>query len=73
MKQILTEWRKYIAEEDNLEQNIYSFDYDETLIRLGDLPPEESGKLRLEIGIDNNLVEDHEDSDDSENSEAIAQ
>ena len=34
MKQILKEWRKYIAEEDNLEQNIYSFDYDETLIRL---------------------------------------
>ena len=33
MKQILTEWRKYIAEEANLEQNIYSFDYDETLIR----------------------------------------
>ena len=33
MKQILKEWRKYIAEEDNLEQNIYSFDYDETLIR----------------------------------------
>ena len=34
MKQILKEWRKYIAEQDNLEQNIYSFDYDETLIRL---------------------------------------
>ena len=33
MKQILKEWRKYIAEQDNLEQNIYSFDYDETLIR----------------------------------------
>jgi len=33
MKQILTEWRKYIAEEDNLEQNIYSFDFDNTLIR----------------------------------------
>ena len=53
-------------------EGISSWD-DETLIRLGDLPPEESGKLRLEIGIDNNLVEDHEDSDDSENSEAIAQ
>jgi FMN phosphatase YigB (HAD superfamily) len=33
MKQILKEWRKYIAEEDNLEQNIYSFDFDNTLIR----------------------------------------
>ena len=33
MKQILEEWRKYIAEEDNLEQNIYSFDFDNTLIR----------------------------------------
>ena len=33
MKHIIKEWRKYIAEEDNLEQNIYSFDYDETLIR----------------------------------------
>tara|TARA_R110002096_G_scaffold35023_2_gene99499 strand:- start:703 stop:1212 length:510 start_codon:yes stop_codon:yes gene_type:complete len=33
MKQILTEWRKYITEEDNLEQNLYSFDFDNTLIR----------------------------------------
>jgi len=33
MKQILKEWRKYLAEEDNLEQNIYSFDFDNTLIR----------------------------------------
>ena len=33
MKQILTEWRKYITEEDNLEQNTYSFDFDNTLIR----------------------------------------
>tara|TARA_R100001082_G_C4349776_1_gene154034 strand:- start:845 stop:1342 length:498 start_codon:yes stop_codon:yes gene_type:complete len=33
MKQILKEWRKFIAEEDNLEQNIYSFDFDNTLIR----------------------------------------
>ena len=33
MKQILTEWRRYIAEEDNLEQNVYSFDFDNTLIR----------------------------------------
>ena len=33
MKQILTEWRKYISEEDNLEQNLYSFDFDNTLIR----------------------------------------
>tara|TARA_R100000008_G_scaffold1988_3_gene1673 strand:- start:2287 stop:2793 length:507 start_codon:yes stop_codon:yes gene_type:complete len=33
MKQILKEWRKYIAEQDNLEQNIYSFDFDNTLIR----------------------------------------
>ena len=27
MKQIIKEWRKYITEEDNLEQNIYSFDF----------------------------------------------
>ena len=33
MKHIIKEWRKYIAEEDNLEQNIYSFDFDNTLIR----------------------------------------
>ena len=33
MKQILKEWRKYLAEEDNLEQSLYSFDFDNTLIR----------------------------------------
>ena len=33
MKQILKEWRKYVAEQDNLEQNVYSFDFDNTLIR----------------------------------------
>ena len=33
MKQIITEWRKYITEEDNLEQSLYSFDFDNTLIR----------------------------------------
>ncbi len=33
MKQILKEWRKYLAEQDNLEQNVYSFDFDNTLIR----------------------------------------
>ena len=33
MKQLLKEWREFIAEEDNLEQNTYSFDFDNTLIR----------------------------------------
>ena len=33
MKQILNEWRRYLKEEDNLEQNIYSFDFDNTLIK----------------------------------------
>jgi len=33
MKLLLENWRKYLKEEDNLEQNIYSFDFDNTLIR----------------------------------------
>jgi len=33
MKFLLENWRKYLKEEDNLEQNIYSFDFDNTLIR----------------------------------------
>ena len=33
MKLLLENWRKFLTEEDNLEQNIYSFDFDNTLIR----------------------------------------
>jgi len=39
MKQLLKEWREFIAEEDNLEQNTYSFDFDNTLIRYNAPPP----------------------------------
>jgi len=33
MKLLLESWRKYLNEEDNLEQELYSFDFDNTLIR----------------------------------------
>ena len=33
MKLLLENWRKYVTEQDNLEQNVYSFDFDNTLIR----------------------------------------
>jgi hypothetical protein len=33
MKQILNEWRRFLKEEDNPEQRVYSFDFDNTLIR----------------------------------------
>ena len=33
MKLLLENWRKYLSEEDNLEQDTYSFDFDNTLIR----------------------------------------
>ena len=33
MKQILNEWRKYLKENDSSDQNVYSFDFDNTLIR----------------------------------------
>ena len=65
MKQILTEWRKYIAEEDNLEQNIYSFDFDNTLIRYhtledGDVeylgPHEENIALLKDLAAQGNKV-----------------
>jgi FMN phosphatase YigB (HAD superfamily) len=65
MKQILTEWRKYIAEEDNLEQNIYSFDFDNTLIRYhtledGDVeyigPHEENIQLAKDLAAAGNKV-----------------
>jgi len=65
MKQILTEWRKYIAEEDNLEQNIYSFDFDNTLIRYetledGDVeyigPHEENVALLKDLAAQGNKV-----------------
>ena len=32
MKLLLENWRKYLKEEDNLEQDVYSFDFDNTLI-----------------------------------------
>jgi FMN phosphatase YigB (HAD superfamily) len=60
MKQILTEWRKFIAEEDNLEQNIYSFDFDNTLIRyetLEDGDVEYIGPHEENIALLKNLVE----------------
>ena len=65
MKQILTEWRKYIAEEDNLEQNIYSFDFDNTLIRYhtledGDVeyigPHEENIQLAKDLAAAGNKI-----------------
>ena len=65
MKQILKEWRKYIAEEDNLEQNVYSFDFDNTLIRYqtledGDVvylgPHEENIQLLKDLAADGNKV-----------------
>ena len=28
MKLLLENWRKYLEEEDNLEQSLYSFDFD---------------------------------------------
>ena len=33
MKFLLENWREYLKEADNLEQNVYSFDFDNTLIR----------------------------------------
>ena len=65
MKQILTEWRKYITEEDNLEQNLYSFDFDCTLIRYhtledGDVeylgPHEENIALLKDLAAQGNKV-----------------
>jgi hypothetical protein len=60
MKQILKEWRKFIAEEDNLEQNIYSFDFDNTLIRyqtLDDGDVEYLGPHKENIALLKDLVE----------------
>ncbi len=65
MKQILTEWRKYIAEEDNLEQNTYSFDFDNTLIRYqtledGDVeyigPHKENIQLAKDLAAEGNRI-----------------
>ena len=65
MKQILTEWRRYITEEDNLEQNTYSFDFDNTLIRYhtledGDVeyigPHKENIQLAKDLAADGNKV-----------------
>ena len=65
MKQIITEWRKYIAEEDKIEQNLYSFDFDNTLIRYhtledGDVeylgPHEENIALLKDLAAQGNKV-----------------
>jgi len=65
MKLLLENWRKYIKEEDNLEQNIYSFDFDNTLIRYetledGDVeylgPHEANIQLLKDLAADGNKV-----------------
>jgi acid phosphatase class B len=65
MKLLLENWRKYLSEEDNLEQNIYSFDFDNTLIRYhtledGDVvylgPHEENIQLVKDLAADGNKI-----------------
>jgi len=65
MKLLLENWRKYLKEEDNLEQNIYSFDFDNTLIRYqtledGDVeylgPHEENIALLKDLAAQGNKV-----------------
>jgi len=65
MKLILENWRKYLKEEDNLEQNVYSFDFDNTLIRYhtledGDViylgPHEENIQLAKDLAAAGNKV-----------------
>ena len=60
MKLLLENWRKFLTEEDNLEQNIYSFDFDNTLIRyktLEDGDVEYLGPHETNIQILKNLAE----------------
>jgi len=65
MKLLLENWRKYLKEEDNLDQNIYSFDFDNTLIRYhtledGDVeylgPHEENIALLKDLAAQGNKV-----------------
>ena len=65
MRLLLENWRKYLKEEDNLEQNIYSFDFDNTLIRYkalddGDVeylgPHEENIALLKDLAAEGNKV-----------------
>ncbi|MAH51267.1 hypothetical protein CMI37_35950 [Candidatus Pacearchaeota archaeon] len=65
MKQILNEWRRYLKEEDQREQNVYSFDFDNTLIRYhtledGDVvylgPHEENIQLVKDLAADGNKI-----------------
>lgn len=65
MKLILENWRKYLTEDDNLEQNIYSFDFDNTLIRYhtledGDVeylgPHEENIQKVRDLAADGHIV-----------------
>ena len=65
MKLLLENWRKYLKEGDNLEQSIYSFDFDNTLIRYetledGDVeylgPHEENIQLVRDLVADGNKV-----------------
>jgi len=65
MKLLLENWRKYLKEGDHLEQNIYSFDFDNTLIRYktledGDVeylgPHEENIQLVKDLAADGNKV-----------------
>jgi FMN phosphatase YigB (HAD superfamily) len=65
MKLLLENWRKYLKEADNLEQNVYSFDFDNTLIRYhtledGDVvylgPHDENIQLVKDLAAEGNKV-----------------
>ena len=65
MKFLLENWRKYLKETDNLEQNVYSFDFDNTLIRYhtledGDVvylgPHEENIQLVKDLASEGNKI-----------------
>jgi len=65
MKLLLENWRIYLKEADNLEQNVYSFDFDNTLIRYhtledGDVeylgPHEENIRLLKELASQGNKI-----------------
>ena len=65
MKFLLENWRKYLKEADNLEHNVYSFDFDNTLIRYhtledGDVvylgPHEENIQLVKDLAAEGNKV-----------------
>ena len=65
MKLLLETWRKYLEEDDEIEQKIYSFDFDNTLIRYhtledGDVeylgPHEENIALLKDLAAQGNKV-----------------